>query len=74
MPIDPDSGWVEPDIVINGRALTFAECMSLRVAVSNFRMSLSAPMMRAGLGERLAEGYDHHLAAIEQTMLTRSEP
>ncbi len=69
MPIDHDSGWVEPDIVINGRALTFAECMSVRVAVSSFRISLSDPVFRAGVGEPLAGNYDHHLAHVEQTML-----
>ncbi len=69
MPTDKESGMVEPDIIINGRALTFAECMSLRVAVSSFRIGLSAPSMRAGLGEGLAGGYDYHLARVEETML-----
>lgn len=71
MPIDDDSGWVEPDILINGRALTFAECMAVRVAVSSFRITLTAFSVRQGLGEGLAKGYDHHLASVEQTMLNR---
>lgn len=69
MPRDNDSGLVEPDIVINGRALTFAECMTVRVAVSSFRIWLSEPENREGLGEPLAGNYDHHAAAVEQTML-----
>lgn len=75
MPSDVESGWVEPDIVINGRALTFAECMAVRVAVSSFRISLSAPSLREGLGTALADGYDRQLASVEQAMLrgNRSE-
>lgn len=69
MPKDKESGWIEPDIVINGQALTFAECMSLRVAVGSCRISFNAPSMRAGFGEGLAKGYDHHLANIEKLML-----
>ena len=68
MPIDEESGWVEPDIIVNGRALTFAECMSVRVADSSMRISLAAPTLRAGLGE-LAANYDHHLANVELTMM-----
>lgn len=68
MPKDDESGLVEPDIIINGRALTFAECMSVRVAVGSFRISLSAESMRNALGQ-LARNYDHHLANVEQTML-----
>lgn len=69
MPHDEESGWTEPDIVINGRALTFAECMAVRVAVSSFRMSLTSPAMRKGLTKALADGYDHHLASVERTMI-----
>ena len=69
MPIDTDSGLIEPDIIVNGRALTFAECMAVRVAVSSFRIALTAPSIRKGLGTGLANGYDHHLAHVEQTMI-----
>jgi len=69
MPKDEESGWVEPDIIVNGRALTFAECMAVRVAVSSFRMGLTSPAMRKGLGVGLADGYDHHLACVELLML-----
>lgn len=73
MPTDKESGWVEPDIIVNGRALTFAECMAVRVAVTSFRLSLTSASMRAGLGP-LANNYDHHLASVERTMLTGSAP
>jgi len=69
MPTDKQSGLVEPDIVVNGRALTFAECMSVRVAIGSFRITLSDPEFRAGIGEQLAGNYDRHLSAVEQTML-----
>lgn len=71
MPTDKASGLVEPDITVNGRALTFAECMAVRVAVGSFRISLTDPEMRAGIGEPLAGNYDHHLATVERTMLGR---
>jgi len=65
---DEASGWVEPDITINGRTLSFAEAMAVRVAIGSFRISLSDPEMRRQLGP-LATNYDHHLAAVEYTML-----
>lgn len=69
MPTDRESLLIEPDIIVNGRALTFAECMAVRVAVSSFRMSLTSGTLRAGLGAGLADGYDHHLAEVERTMI-----
>ncbi len=70
MPKDEQSGMVEPDIVINGRALTFAECLAVRVAIGSYRLVLQpGRVLRAGLGEALADGYDHHLASVERTML-----
>jgi hypothetical protein len=70
MPTDDESGMVEPDIVINGQALTFAECLTVRVAVSSFRLSLTGKTLREGLGQ-LAENYDHHLAHVEAVMMRR---
>lgn len=69
MPTDKESGWTEPDITINGRTLTFAECMCVRVAVSSFRLSLSSQSMRQGIGSDLADGYDRHLVNVEHTMI-----
>jgi hypothetical protein len=64
-------GLTEPDIVINGRTLTFAECMATRVAVATFRITLSDPEFRTGIGETLAHNYDHHLQQVEKTMQGR---
>ncbi len=72
MPRDEESDWVEPDIIVNGRALSFAECMCVRVAIGSFRLSLSSAKMRAGLGD-IAGNYDLHLANVERTMLKREE-
>lgn len=67
MIIDPETGWLEPTVVINGRQLDFAEAMTLRVAVSTFRIQLSDPRMQRALGP-LAGNYDHHLMNIERWM------
>ncbi len=62
--LDKETGWHEADVTINGRALSFVESMTLRVAISDFRMSLKARSTAEALGT-LADGYDYHLAAIE---------
>lgn len=71
MPKDPASGLIEPDIVVNGLALTFAECMAVRVAIGSFRISVHDPEMRRGIGETLADNYDIHLSSVERAMLFR---
>jgi len=71
MPIDAATGWVEPDIVINERALSVAECITLRVAVAHFILWIDDPETRVGLGESLARNYEYHAASIEATMLRR---
>jgi hypothetical protein len=68
---DPDTGWIEASVTINGRMLSFAEAVSLRVAVSAFRIQLEDPAFREGLGP-IAASYDAHLARIEQLMITGS--
>jgi hypothetical protein len=68
---DPETGWIEASVTINGRTLSFAEAMSLRVAVGAFRIQLEDPVFRAGLGA-VATNYDAHLARVEQLMITRS--
>jgi hypothetical protein len=65
---DQETGWTEPTITINGRALTFAEAMTVRVAVSSFRMFVNEPSNRKGLGAELATNYDARLAAVESYM------
>ena len=61
-------GLVEPEIVINGHALTFGESMAVRVAVSTFRIQLASPAFSKGVGQPLASNYDHHLANVEALM------
>jgi hypothetical protein len=68
MPKDEATGMIEPDITVNGRALTFAESMAVRVAISGYRLWLNDGVIRQQLGQ-LAANYDHHLAAVERTML-----
>lgn len=68
---DPETGWREATIVINGRQLSFAESMSLRVAVTSFRMTLSEPSYREGLGP-VAEGYDACLSRIESMIMAEA--
>jgi len=65
---DRESGWSEAEVIINGHPLSFAESMALRVAVSSFRMFVCEPSNAKDIGERLAEGYDHHLTSIEAMM------
>lgn len=67
---DNESGWTEAEVSINGRTLSFAEAMALRVAVSTMRISLHGPAMRQGLGDRLADGYDAHLRKVESLLIT----
>jgi hypothetical protein len=62
-------GWTEADVTINGAALSFAEAMTLRVAVGSFRIWLSDRAVRDGLGEPLASNYDARLVAIERLMM-----
>jgi len=71
--IDKDTGWIEANVTINGHALTFAEAMALRVAVSSFRMFVNNPAMRDGLGAALAEGYDRSLQNIEAHMIKTND-
>src|SRR4030095_4541390 len=71
---DDTTGLIEADITINGRALTFGESMTLRVAIGSFRLSLRRTDMRSGLGPQLADHYDRHSAAIERAILALHEP
>lgn len=64
-----ETGWNEATIVVNGRELTFAESMSVRVAVGHFRMWLNNADTRAAVGVALTEGYNFHLRSVEEQML-----
>lgn len=47
---DDQIGWIEADVTINGRVLTFAESMTLRVALDNFHMFVSNEAVKKDLG------------------------
>jgi len=68
---DAATGMLEATIVINGRTLTFAESMTLRVAISNFLLMLGDQEFRNALGP-IGEHYDHHLTQIEQYLRNKS--
>ena len=59
-------GLIEPNITINGVPLTFAEALTLRVAIGNFAISLSDPTFRRDVGEVLARNYAERLDAIQR--------
>ena len=67
---DDATGWTEPTILVNGHTLSFAQAMSVRVAVSSFRLQLGDPAFQAGVGKHLARNYDAHLNAVERMTMT----
>lgn len=68
MPTDDESGMVGPSIVINGRLLTSAEAITLRLAIGNFRLWLAGIGVRDQLGNSLAAGYERYAANVERLM------
>jgi hypothetical protein len=58
----------EPDITINGTPLSFAQAMTLRVAISSFHMYLTDEKTAAELGEQLTAGYRARASEIEGLM------
>lgn len=64
----PETGWTEATITINGDPLTFAESMTVRVALSSFAMFVAAPEHREQLGP-IAENYAAHLDAIMRKLV-----
>jgi len=65
MILDRETGWVEAEVTINGVTLTFAESMTLRVAVTSFLMQVSNPETAALLGP-VSVGYRDQLMNIER--------
>jgi len=65
---DKETGWVEPTIIINGQQLTFAQAMSVRVAINSFRMFVCDPDNADNIGLKLAQGYDEQLQEVEVAM------
>ena len=66
---DIESGLTEADITVNGRLLSFAESMAVRVAIGSFRLFCNDETSRKRLGLSLASGYDRHLQSVEQQIL-----
>lgn len=65
---------IEADITINGKALTFAESMTLRVAVSSYLMSMNEPNALGPdlQGREIAAGYARSCCSILQAMQNQS--
>lgn len=63
------SDFKEPAITINGKALTPAQAMTLRVALGSFYMSLDVDGLGADEhGRFMARAYKEHGAAIYKLM------
>lgn len=62
--IDKTTGWVEADITINGKTLSFAESMTLRVAITSFLMQVVSKENARLLGP-ISGGYRENLMTIE---------
>jgi hypothetical protein len=65
---DESTGLNEPTVVIEGETLTFAEAMTLRVALSSFRLSMNAVTSAHALGE-MAKHYDYHAQRVEALLI-----
>ena len=67
---DEKTGWTEPDITINGTALTFAQAMTLRVAAEKFLMEMDDPTALGddGHGRTMVKNYGERLVEILQLM------
>lgn len=65
------AGQPEPSIQINGRMLTDAQAMSVRVATTSFHMEVSDDAeIRNGLG-LIADGYRDRLGEVLKLMLMK---
>lgn len=62
-----ETGWTEAEVIINGKPLSFAEAMTLRVAVSHFYMWLSGDEVERDMAD-LGIGYKSKLDSIEHKM------
>lgn len=69
---DPETGWQEPSVTINGKELSYAEAMVVRVAVTSFRMAIAEDSLQIALGP-LAHGYDFHLRVVERLLLANGD-
>lgn len=60
-----DMEWIEPDIIINGVELTFAQCMTLRIALMTFMFTVNED--HPG-NVKMKETYAKHVDAISKIM------
>jgi len=66
--------WREPDVTINGVALSAEESQAVCVVVARFRHELTNPAKRREVGSRLAEGYASSLERVAEQMRTTKAP
>lgn len=59
----------EADVQINGEQLSYAEAMTLRVAVSHFFMSLDEGLGDDETGKAICEGYQRACRTILNKMI-----
>lgn len=67
---DETTGWVEATIVINGKQLSFAEAMTVRVAVNMFQMQLSDDDFKSSMGA-VGAGYSQNLQSVFDKIVNR---
>lgn len=60
-----DMEWVEPDITINGVELSFAQCMTLRIALTAFIFTMQEDHPN---NTKLRQIYMKHVDAISKIM------
>lgn len=66
---DMTERWSEPTIAVNGRTLTEAQAMSVRVAVGHFLMELGDDAYADQLGHPLGANYADRLREVEALLL-----
>jgi hypothetical protein len=59
----------EAHVIIDGTTLTFAQVMSLRVAVSGMRAEMQDPEHAKNIGVSLADGYNQRLGEVERLLV-----
>jgi len=62
-----ETGWIEADITINGQPLSFAESLTLRVAIQSFLMFLSSVQVQQDLGV-ISDGYSRACQSINEKL------
>ena len=58
----------EPHIQINGRTLTEAQAMAVRIAITEYRTELTEPSAKSALGQ-IADAYHARLSEVLSIIL-----